>query len=327
MNINKNNFIAWAEEKFGDIIVSGDEIKINDPWWQNESGLPDKEYKCWVNLNKGCYHAFKSNKGGSIIEFVMSRASCDYDEAMEILGGEESIIQVEKKLEDFFVKKPEVKADTKIRTGTLPPKTVLISAFPEKPACRWAKEYLEGRNLSTNGLMVGLEGTYRERIVIPAYGPSGDLYLGPKKEDFGGIGKGDVLWVANYPPTGTKIYLTEGEFDAMSLLRCGYHAAACGGKALSDKQISILSPYYIALAFDADKAGKDVYEISQTLFSKLSHFLNGKPRVTIVRPPAECKDWNKFLVDYGEEYIRSWIDAYEKNCTEDTLTSMKFRDL
>ena len=341
MKISHDNFVAWAEEKFGDIIVSGDEVKVNDPWWEVQHGSPDNDHKLWINTNKGCYHAFKSGRTGPITELVMQLQPCDFDEALEIVGGEDSIIQLEKKLEDFFTKKEVAKPENKPKIGTLPPKTILVDAFPDKPACRWAKEYLQKRKLSSAGFMVCLEGQYKERIVIPYYGPNGELiyfntraiskddpqrYLGPKKETFG-CGKGDVLWMGTWPIAGTKIYLTEGEFDAMSLVKCGFSAAACGGKALSGKQIDMLAPYYISLAFDADKAGKDVYEISQILFSKSSHFMDGKPRVTLIRPPTICKDWNKFLVDYDEEYIRSWIAAYEKVCTEDTLTGMRMREL
>jgi DNA primase len=341
MIINRDALITWAENKFDDVIVSGNEIKVNDPWWKNDESLPDRDYKLWINVTKGCFHAFKSGRTGNVIELVMLLNHCDYDEALEIVGGDDPLAQLEKRMENFLKKEEPAKPAKKQQVITLPPKTVLVNAFPDKPACRWAREYTESRHLSPDNLMVCLEGKYRERIVIPYFGPDGKLiyfntraiskddpqrYLGPKQEEFG-VGKGDVLWMASWPEPGTKIYLTEGEFDAMSLTQCGFHAGACGGKALCDKQIAMLAPYYIALAFDADKAGKDVYEISQALFEKGHLLMNGKPRVTLVRPPAECKDWNKFLVDFGDEYIRAWIAKYERPCTEDTLTKMRFGEL
>jgi hypothetical protein len=672
MNIDHDSLVEWAEKRFEDIVVSGNEVKVNDPWWVNDEGLPDSDHKCWLNTDKGCFHAFKSRKTGNVVAFVMEFENCDWDEAREIVGGEDSLEILEKKLDDFL-KKEEAKVEQQPKkTLTLPSKTVLIESFPDKPICRLAAKYLKERNLPSDNLMVCLEGDYRNRIVIPYYDKTGKLiywntralfddgslrYWGPKKEEFDvgkclgentpvlmhngdvklvqhiteadllmgpdsqprkvskvikghgrlyrvipnkgepyivnenhvlalyytrpgnkrnvcltvkdylsktktykswlkgykvavdfpysevpinpyifglwlgdgssnwaaltntdeplikfwyaetarrglrihidgndskgcptyytygekgtrttnslladldslnvrqnkhipkcylrntrkirlsvlagyldtdgslsnncydfiakqeqvakditylarslgfacyykettkrsqtgfvgtyyrgtisgcvdeiplilehkkakprrsrknilrsgvtvePIGEGDyygfsvdqdhlfllgdftvthnsdVLWLADWPEPGIKLYLTEGEFDAMSLVICGFHAGACGGKALCDKQIAMLAPYRIVLALDADKAGNDIYEIAQSLLEKGGLLMDGKPRISMVRPPVQCKDWNKFLVDYGEATVKAWIAKYERACTDDTLTKMKF---
>ena len=334
MKMNSEALIDWAEKNFGDILIKGNEIQVPDPWWHSE----DKDHTLWINIEKGCYHAFKSGKTGNVVELVMELSSCDWDEALEIVGGEDSLEVLEKKL-DEFLKNEEAKVERQPKkTITLPAKTVLINSFPEKPICRLAKKYLKERHLPSDKLMVCLEGDYRNRIVIPYYDANGKLiywntralfddgslrYWGPKKEEFN-VGKSDVLWMNSWPEPGTKLYLTEGEFDAMSLVICGSHAGACGGKVLCDRQIAMLSPYRIALALDADKAGNDIYKIAQSLLEKGGLLMNGKPRISMVRPPIQCKDWNKFLVDYEEAMVKAWITKYERVCTDDTLTKMKF---
>ena len=160
-------------------------------------------------------------------------------------------------------------------------------------------------------------------------------YWGPSKDEFG-VGKGDVIWMGSWPEEGTKVYLTEGEFDAMALNQCGLHAAAVGGKILSDRQMQMLQPYRIALAFDSDKAGKDVFDISRQLvesphciYSREKDplkIMEGDFGMTIIRPPEEYKDWNKFLTKRTVKVIRKYIEVYEMPCDEDTLQEMRFHE-
>jgi len=344
MRVDHDSFVAWAERRFDDVIVSGDEVQVNDPWWVNEDGLPDRDHKCWLNTEKGCYRAFKSEHTGNLIEFVMQWEGCDWEEAVEIVGGRDSLYDLEKQLIEFLSNEEAAEAIADRKPVRLPPQSVLITSQPHNPVCRWAKEYIEDRQLSPNGLMVCLSADdkkYRNRIIIPYYGRNGELvyfntralsskdklrYRGPKKEEFG-VGKGDVLWMSHWPAINSKIYLTEGEFDAMSLAACGFYSAACGGKALSGSQIEMLAPYRICLAFDADKAGKDVYEISQVLLATGQMLIEGQPRITMVRPPKKYKDWNKFLTEHDPNIIRLYISRYEQPCNEDTLARMRFEEL
>jgi DNA primase len=346
MRIDHDRFVAWTEKRFGDVKVSGFEVQVNDPWWTNEDGLPDQDFKCWINTDKACYRAFKSDHTGHLVEFVMDWEGCDWDEAVEIAGGKDSLYDLEKKLVEFLNIEQAAEEIADRKFVRLPGQSVLITSQPQNPVCRWAKEYIEGRRLSPSGFMVCLSHTeedrkYKNRIIVPYYGRNGELiyfntralskkdkvrYRGPSKKEFG-VGKGDVLWMSDWPISKSKIYLTEGEFDAMSLAKCGFHAAACGGKTLGDTQIEILSPYRICLSFDADKAGKDVYEISQSLLAKGQMLIAGEPRVTMVRPPKQYKDWNKFLVEHDRNIIRMYIEKYEQPCNEDTLAKMRFQEL
>jgi len=341
MDIDHNKFVEWAQDHFDNLTVSGYEIKVNDPWWINEEGLPDQDQKCWINTLKGCFHAFKSERHGNIVEFVMFIEGCDWETALDIIGGDgfTDLNKLDEKMAEFIggvegeptiVPKPKV---------ALPTDTYLIESLVKSDhRRRWAMDYLKGRHIDPKGLMICLSGKYRDRIVIPYYDANDQLiyfntralsnkdklrYWGPSKEEFG-VGKGDVLWMGSWPKAGSKIYLTEGEFDAMSLTQCGLHGAACGGKALSDAQIEMLRPYRVALAFDADKAGAEVYEISQYLIEKSPLLMDGEPRITIVRPPEEYKDWNKFCTQHASNIVLMYIGVYETPCNEDTLQKMRF---
>lgn len=344
MQIEHDDFIAWADQKFnGDFEVSGPEVKVNDPWWVNEDGLPDSDHKCWINTSKCCFRAFKSNRTGHLLEFVMDREGCSWEEALEIIGGTESFQSMEKKLIEFLEGyKPETKVVNQSPVK-LPEQTVLISSLlGYNSVCQWANDYLKSRKINPNGLMVCLSGKYRNRIVIPYYGPNGDLiyfntralsdkdklrYRGPNKDQFG-VGKGDVIWMSSWPKNGEKIYLTEGEFDAMTLAQCGLNGAAVGSKEVSDKQITMMRPYRIALAFDADKAGKDVYEVSQKILGASKWLMDdGRIRISIIRPPKQYKDWNNFYAKHSKEVVLAYISKYEKECNSDTLAKMRFGEL
>lgn len=353
MNIDRDNLIEWIEDKFGDIQVNGDEIKIHDPWWINENGGKDNEFKCWINIDKQCYHAFKSGETGSLLKLVAETENCDWDEAVEIIGGQESIRSMEKRLMTFLNNpKPEPIIDEKVKAPKVevqfPEHTMTIQDNMHHPIARWAAEYLQSRNIDYSNILVCTSGEYYNRLVIPYYDKNDSLiyfntrslsnksklrYKGPKKEEFN-IGKADVLWIKRWPKIGSKIYLTEGEFDAMTLTQCGLYAAACGGKSLSPCQSQMLSDYKIALSFDADKAGEDVFNISQSLLAKGQLYMNGDHRISIIRPPAKYKDWNKFYIEIekiapgkGKDTILKYIERFEKKCQEDTMARMQFSKL
>ena len=130
-------------------------------------------------------------------------------------------------------------------------------------------------------------------------------YLGPPKEL--GIGKGDVLFVPSWPEKGQKIYLTEGEFDALSLKQCGLCSAAFGGKNLSDAQIKILMPYVPVLCLDADKAGADaLLKMGDSLLKM------GFEQVFYVRASKEHKDWNSMYQNDGQNVVKAYIRQNEK---------------
>ncbi len=321
--VDFDSFVDWCEDRFnGDVVVKGKEIRINSIF-----APEDNKHHLWCSpsggkhhRDYGVYHCFKTDKKGTLISLIMEVDNCSYDEAKEILTGATSIGDLEDLIDDFFKNKEEEIEKQKKAKLQLPPDCVLISSLPPNNIVRIKTEsYLKDRKLPIDGLYFGTDEDYHDRIIIPYYDAEGVLiyfnsralnddglrYLGPKKEC--GVGKLDVLYVPKWPAKGSRVYLTEGEFDALTLYLCGFNAAACGGKTLGEKQIEYLRGYKICLALDEDAAGfSGIIEMSRKLIA------NQFTDTTFVRPPKGLKDWNKMLKKFKPEIIQAWIQQNEK---------------
>jgi hypothetical protein len=337
MNISAEKFIDWAESHFDSVIVHGNEVHLNSIF------TDDKKHKLWCNVKGGkkgqpaCFHCWKTGTKGTLISLVMLVDQCDFETAVETLGGGNILLRnLEQQLKEFFHNKYSPKAveeeEEVSTTLAFPPYTRLITELPSYNFHRvQAEVYLFNRKLSINGLMIATGGTYRHRIIIPYYDREGKLiyfncrhmgnkepkYLGPPKEL--GVGKDDVLYVPVWPSADNKIYLTEGEFDAQSIYCSGQktgqmlYAAAFGGKNLSEKQTEMIRPYQPVLCLDTDKAGKEG-------LAKMGMVLraNGM-RPQFVRPPKIYKDWNAMLQKVGSEGLVYYLLKNEKPLSEEAL--------
>ena len=326
MPVDFQKFQDWAEKKFGisNVIIRGKEIRINSFF-----AAEDKKHHLWCNPEGGknlrplgVYHCWKTDKKGTLVGLIQEVEKCSKSEALEILG-----IQKERgrpveeiSFEDEIYQDKELSVDFK--TLTLPPHTFLISKAPEN----WykkCKRYLDQRKISLEGLYVCVDGKYANRIIIPYYSNKGNLiyfngrtlgldelrYKGPGKEC--GVGKEDVLYFTSFPEKREKIFLCEGEFDAMTLKECGFNSVACGGKYLSDKQALLLSQYNICLALDYDEAGQSALKSMNRKLSSCN-FISSDNRITVAMPPEKYKDWNKFFTEHSDRIIKEYIKLSEK---------------
>src|SRR5690606_36158759 len=157
-------------------------------------------------------------------------------------------------------------------------------------------------------------------------------YMGPPKEV--GVGKGDVLFVPRWPKPRVQLYLTEGEFDALSLCVCGFYAAAFGGKELTDVQLEMLRSMGIlpVICLDNDKSGRSAIahvNDSETYISGMGLKLlsGGFNEVYYVQPPEEYKDWNKFLQKVGPKVVKSYVQNKIKMFDDWTTTKLLYKDL
>lgn len=341
MAVDFQNFLNWAESRFYDVQVSGDEIKINSIFKEN-----DQDHKLWCNpfggkknIPLGVYHCWKTEKFGTLPGLIMLVDSCSFGQAMEILGGSEGADyeEIQKKVEELFSvpQVPEIE-DAKLE---LPESCFPINALPKGNRFRQeAEKYLNGRKISIEGLFLSTSGKYRNRIVIPYYDIDGNLiyyncramgdeipkYRGPPKEL--GIGKSDVLYIPKYPPKGTKLYLTEGEFDCMVLVQCGFYCAALGGKVLNDTwtgrilsktQLQILKDYQpVVIAVDNDNAGKESLSVIGAIL------LENGFKVRFIRPPEGFKDWNALLEKYNPEIVQGYINYNERPLLQVNITEL-----
>jgi hypothetical protein len=353
--VDFNSFLKWAENTFGasNVVIRGDEININSPWAEDTkyhlACAPDGGKR---SVSTGVYRCFKSQRTGTLASLIMEFDNCDYSDAVEILEGGSTLRYMEQQLEEFFSGKKKEPAKPIINPGELaiPEGCQKISDLPEEDFNRLkAVSYLESREIPHDGFYYGSSGRYKERIVIPYYDAKGRLiyyngryigydkkvgkYLGPPREV--GIGKGDVLYAYEWPKIGSKIYVTEGEFDAITLNLCGFFGVACGGRYLTDTQLDMLRPYKICMAFDADKAGFEAQlGESSTGNDSVKDILKGEPllgnyftrrgisNLTFVRPPKDFKDWNNMMCELGEEIVQGYIKKCEQPFTDFTGSSL-----
>lgn len=349
MSIDFNKFLQWAESRFGDVVVKGEEIMINSIYVEdykhhlscNPSGgkkkFPNGVYKCWKS--------FESNPQatGSLVSLVMQVDNCSYDEALDRLGAiDVSLRSLERKLEQFFSDQEKQKIDqTPDNPGlALPENTSWITDLPEGSFWREEAEYyLNNRKLPPSDYMICTGGDCKNRVIIPYYDQNQKLiywngrfleeskniskYRGPHKDC--GVGKGDVIYMPDgWPPAGSKIYITEGEFDSKSISISGLFSCAIGGKSIEEKQIEMLRPYIPVLCFDTDDkaidaGGNALLHIGNKLKSK------GFSEVYYVRPPKQFKDWNKMLVDVGPKVINVYIKQNIKQYSNSTSLELTLK--
>jgi DNA primase len=107
------------------------------------------------------------------------------------------------------------------------------------------------------------------------------------------IKKGDYLYGLYLAKYYREVYITEGEFDAISMWQMGYPAVALGGCTITKKQIDLLSYFRRVILFmDNDKPGREAADkIKNTL---MSHGYD----VSIYQPNG-YKDANEMLQNHA----------------------------
>lgn len=352
-----DSFMEWATDRFG-----AENIKLkNTPhgtevcthsYFAERKGIEDNKYHLWMNPSggkgkrqpgKGSYRCWKTDAMGTLVQLVAEYDSIDYDEAEELICGATSLRSLEKKLEEFFSPKVEAAVEipeTPRQRLELPDWSFLITGMSDSHHMkRLATEYLAKRGLPPDGLYVCTNGDHKNRIVIPYYGKAGELiwfnaramqdgknvlrYMKCRAE---GLSQDDVLYMTSWPEPGTKVYIMEGEIDALSVARAGLVGCAVGGKSLSDTQAEMLRSYQPVLAFDADSGVEDhglnaMIRIGRDLLGR------GISCVRYVRPPRALKDWNKMLSQHGAKLLGDYVAKFEKPFTEDTPAVLLSRQI
>ena len=327
--ISFDRFLSWAEDKFGDVIVHGNEIRINSPFAEN-----DYKHHLWANVYGGrkgedrpygVWHCFKTGKIGTCVGLVQKIENCSFEEALAILEGGISIYELQDEIDRLFSKEPASPIIVPPANGIpLPEGTYKITDLPENDSYRCSAEvYLIGRGLSIGRMLICKEGNYRDRIIIPYYDKNGTLiywngryigddkkalrYMGPDKSF--GIGKSDVVYMAGgiWPSKNSKVWLTEGELCAESFRISGLFAGAFGGKSLSEKQAEMLRDYDLCLCLDNDSSGEKALGIVGDYFVGF-----GFKNITYVRPPVNYKDWNQLMVKNNPSVLRLYVEKFEK---------------
>ncbi len=322
--IDFDAFLDWAESRFESVKVHGDEVMLNSIFTE------DNKNKLWCNprggkntREGGVYHCWKTGEKGTLLKLVMKVDGCAYDEAQHILQAQTgfTLAELEEKVRKMFEDQHEVQNEISVEIK-LPPYTYFIEELPKNNYYRQRVEkILNERKIPIEGLMVCTEGRYRNRIVIPWRNREGHLvyynarttnnsipkYMALSRDS--GVNKGDFLYCYRWPPKQQhrpRVYVVEGEFDAITLNQCGYFSFAFGGKELTNKQLELLKDYQITLSFDNDKAGKGA--LHKTIQRMLEQ---GFTDINKIRPPIGYKDWNALYVDVGQDTLSEYIKANE----------------
>lgn len=344
MSVDFDLFMEWAKEYFGEENIRikntnhGVEICTHSIWSEKKLGKTDTKFHLWMNPSggksehpeMGSYRCWLTDEMGSLVKLVSQLEGLEWEEAESRISGTSSLRSLEQKVHEFFDHKEIVREMTPVIKNKdslqLPPSSFLINQLGNHFMAHRASMYLKERKLSTDDLYICVAGEYKNRIVIPYYNANHELIyynarLISEKKDVlrymkcptTVVDQKDVLYMTKWPNANKKIYIMEGEFDAMSLKLCGLVGCACGGKFLSDTQIEMIRQYVPVLAFDADDAGFEaMINIGKSLLEK------GFSKISYVRPPKVFKDWNKFLVERNASTIKAYIEKYEKPFTTNT---------
>ena len=340
MAVDHNMFLDWAVDRFGEANVRvkhtahGVEIETHSFFALEQLGKDDRKYHLWMNteggkkqIEGGVFRCWLTNEMGSLISLVSKVDGITYEEAEELITGTTSLRNLEKKVDEFFGHKAEVDdmniADV-IEAEEIEWPDFCFEIDKMSPSNYWrvrARRYLAERKIPTEGLFVCTGGDFENRIMIPYYDRDGKMVFfngrtmssNKKMLRYMKIIEGDqesVLYMTSWPALGSKIYVMEGEFDAITLGLCDFVGCACGGPYLSDTQIELIRGYKPILVFDADEAGLEaLVRVGDTLMER------GFVGLRYVRPPKVYKDWNKLLVRRNSQTVKAYIDRFEKPYT------------
>ena len=355
MAVEFDRFYEWCRERFGESnlkmrhTANGDEICTHS-FVAEEAGIEDHKYHLWMNPSGGktgspeygAWRCWKTDKFGTLVGLIARVDNVPFDEAEEMICDAPSLRTLEAKVHEFFGFKEQQPIDIEQKDITelsLPEFTSYIDEL--SPSNKWkiqAKQYLDNRGLPTAGLCVCMGGDrYKSRIVIPYYDREGRLrfynartmssnkkVMRYRKCEEPDTSQDNILFFYRWPRKNQKIYITEGEFDAISLNLCGFNGCACGGKFLSDSQIEIIRNDQLipVLAFDADSSGREaILNIGEKLLSM------GFVDISYIRPPKAFKDWNKMMIDRNKHVVKAYIERFETRYTVDTLNLLKCSSL
>lgn len=346
-SINRDAFYQWCVDRFGEPNIRiynsahGEEICTHSFFVKQKLNEDDFGYHLWMcpsggkkNLAAGAYRCWKTDARGSLISLVAEYDNIPFEEAEEMICGISSLRALAERLDEFFEVKPEqvIQNVSPIIVPTeLPDFSYLIDQMDNRSFWKIkSKRYLEARKIPTDGLYVCTGGDFKDRIVIPYYDQNGKLIFynartmnsHPKVLRYMKQKHGDqekVLFMTSWPKPKSKVYVMEGELDALSLKVAGLVGCACGGKYLSEYQIEMLRNYEPVLAFDADKSGLEaLIQVGNALLER------GFNKVGYIRPPTIYKDWNNLLQQRNAQTVKGYIERFEKPyiiTTEDVLRS------
>lgn len=245
--MNKEQLLEWVESAFDSHIVQGDEVRVSCPYCPT----PDEKKRLYINLELRVFYCFRCEHSGRVSLLMTTVPTKDRVEP-------HSLITEEEKRERGHRKSPD--------RGR--------KDWSHNPLGELALDYLNRRGVPKNlvkqlGLSYISDGYYKGRIRFPVHDLSRkEVYcfyraflpditpkvMFPSTGDTP-VRKSAGLFNACWLDTSKFVYITEGEFDALTLFPRG---VALLGNTMSPEQEGIFTqkvgacvPVYVAL--DGDK--------------------------------------------------------------------------
>lgn len=313
LKVDRNKLERWIDDRFRESKRYQDDILVCSPFAQ------DRKFKLSISSKMACFHCWKSNESGPLWLLVCKIDNCSKREAIQKVYVTESVEDFEDKIAELkgrLVAKDEAKKLAKV---DLPDCFTPITFMSKDETNRTILRYVvEQRGIDPTRWQMGYcsGGKYRNRLVIPFFGPKGELiywiaramgreepkYLNSPKKD--SADKSDVLFAADWELGRRTVHVVEGAFDAISLTEAGLTSVAVLGKVVLPGQAEMLREAgRVVLALDADSDGQGA--ISACAEVLVAH---GIKNVLVVSPGCGCKDWNEMLVKLGREKLRKHVE-------------------
>jgi len=247
-----------------------------------------------VNKESGIFFCFSCQKTADLTQLVMHTSGRSYFEAIRFIKDKDSVIDLEKQVNQQLVDKPEY-----IQFDELLIKRLNNQAIESPRAMR----YYNGRlvsNASVEKFGLGFSEK-QDMVTIPVHSPDGMCvgFVGRSIEgkDFKntpGLPKSKVLFNLHRVKLSDKVYIVESSFDAIRLDQVGLSAVATLGANISNTQTELLKKYFnnIIIIADNDEAGNNM---RQKLIERLGS------RISVINIDAKYKD----VGDMSDEAIKN----------------------
>ena len=247
-----------------------------------------------VNKESGIFFCFSCQKTADLTQLVMHTSGRSYFEAIRFIKDKDSIVDLEKQVNQQLIDKPEY-----IQFDELLIKRLNNQAIESPRAMR----YYNGRLISNASVeKFGLGFSEKQDMVtIPVHSPDGMCvgFVGRSVEgkDFKntpGLPKSKVLFNLHRVKLSDKVYIVESSFDAIRLDQVGLSAVATLGANISNTQTELLKKYFnnIIIIADNDEAGNNM---RQKLIERLGS------RISVINIDAKYKD----VGDMSDEAIKN----------------------
>lgn len=290
-----------------------------------------------INLEKGEYHCFRCNAGGSIPFLMVSvdpgfhlPRKTDSEEAMAIAKSYLSayikdicIDDLSDYYEDVGSSPVNADLDEIELNGVVPFDSDDLLA--KEGRLYWYSRGLSRELAIERGICFGVDGALEGRVVIPCTDIHGDIksytartfigddlrYLSAKRSDGWDSIKKYVYGldrVVNQESTQAHIVLVEGVFDAFSLWEHYYTCALFGKSATKEQALKVLSRYPSKITILLDpKSEKETRDQAPNPEDVAKYFINLVPEVRIAvleeGDPGDNREGAIKAIEKAEDYF------------------------